>query len=237
MKLPIVQQLAQPYIKGLHLGSYTYLFSHILDHTISKKNTIDLIKNNPSLFNQCSVSNFVNLIGITPFYYIFVDKFLIIDKTLGLQPLKILAILTLHNILFYTTHFSFHFFKPLRYIHHFHHKFNQPIPSSGNAVSITEYNMAYVLPFLISAFLFKPNDISFRVSIGIIGFLNSLIHCIPLSDISIGKYFIKPGDHIEHHQKRTVKYAAPLINIDYIISLITLFFQDKKLQYFNGFGI
>ena len=39
----IVKSLVTPYIKGLHLGTYTYMFSHILDHTISKHDTLSLI--------------------------------------------------------------------------------------------------------------------------------------------------------------------------------------------------
>ena len=225
----IINSIVKPYIKGLHLGTYTYMFSHILDHTISQNDTLQLIKKNPLLFSQCARSNFLNLIGVTPFYYIFVDNFLLYDNTIIIQPLKIISILLIHNFLFYIAHFSFHNFKPLAFIHHFHHKFNKPIPSSGNAVSLNEYNIAYVLPFLIAAFLIKPNDISFRASIAIIGFLNSLIHCIPLYNLSIGNLFIKPGDHIEHHEKRTVKYAAPLLNIDLFVD----FFNEKKKEIFK----
>lgn len=214
----LANTIVKPYIKGLHLGTYTYLFSHILDHTISKENTFELIKKNPILFNQGITSNFLNLIGLTPFYYIFVDNFLILDKTMYIQPLKIFNILLLHNFLFYFSHLSFHIFKPLRFIHHFHHKFNKPIPSNGNAVSVAEYNIAYVLPFLVGAFIFKPNDLSFRITIAIIGFLNSLIHCIPLYNLNIGKIFITTGHHIDHHDTRDSKYAAPLFNIDYFFS-------------------
>ena len=45
--MKLVQQIVKPYISGLHLGSYTYLLSHILDHTISKKETLELIQKNP----------------------------------------------------------------------------------------------------------------------------------------------------------------------------------------------
>ena len=189
------------------------------------------MKKNPLLFSDSARSNFLNLIGVTPFYYIFANNFLIYDSNMIIQPLKILSILLIHNFLFYVTHYSFHNFKSIAFIHHFHHKFNKPFPSSGNAVSLNEYNFAYVLPFLIGAFFIKPNDLSFRISIAIIGFLNSLIHCIPFYNLSIGKLFIKPGDHIEHHEKRTVKYAAPLLNIDYIVHFISNFINEKKKEY------
>ena len=231
----IVKSLVNPYIKGLHLGAYTYLFSHILDHTISKEDTLNLMKKTPSLMNECATSNFINLIGVTPIYYIFVDNFLIIDKSMIFQPKKLLLLLLLHNFLFFIAHLSFHKFQSLLYIHKFHHKFNKPIPSSGNAVTLDEYNIAYVLPFLIGAYLIKPNDLSFRLAIGITSFLNALIHCIPLSNYSIGKLFIKPGDHIEHHEKWTVKYAAPLVNIDYILlSIIEYFRKERDYKYMGA---
>ncbi len=228
----IVKTLVTPYIKGLHLGTYTYMFSHILDHTISKDDMFSLMKKNPLLFNQCAKTNFINLIGVTPFYYVFVDNFLLVDKTTFIQPLKIISMLLIHNVLFYLIHMTFHKFKNLYYMHKFHHRFTQPIPSSGNAVTLDEYNIAYVSPFLIAAFLIKPNDISFRITIGIVTFLNALIHCIPLSDLSIGQLFIKPGDHIEHHEKLVVKYAAPLLNIDFIVKTI-----KERIQRYNLYRI
>ena len=35
---------------------------------------------------------------------------------------------------------------------------------------------------------------------------------------NIGKIFITPGHHIDHHETRDSKYAAPLFNIDYFFS-------------------
>ena len=67
MKLPLVKlstNIIKPYIRGLHLGSYTYLFSNILDHTISRDDTLELIKKNPKLYIESTVSNFINLLGI-----------------------------------------------------------------------------------------------------------------------------------------------------------------------------
>ena len=40
----LTSQIIKPYIAGLHLGSYTYLFSNILDHTISRTQTLELIE-------------------------------------------------------------------------------------------------------------------------------------------------------------------------------------------------
>ena len=42
--MKLVPHIVKPYISGLHLGSYTYLFSNILDHTISREQTMELIQ-------------------------------------------------------------------------------------------------------------------------------------------------------------------------------------------------
>ena len=47
--MQLLPHIVKPYLTGLHLGSYTYLFSNILDHTISRENTLELIKKNPQL--------------------------------------------------------------------------------------------------------------------------------------------------------------------------------------------
>ena len=37
--MKLVQKIVKPYLSGLHLGSYTYLFSNILDNTLYNLNT------------------------------------------------------------------------------------------------------------------------------------------------------------------------------------------------------
>ena len=138
----LTSQIIKPYISGLHLGSYTYLFSNILDHTISRTQTLELIEKNPKLYIQSTVSNFINLIGLSPIYYIIADNVLLNDKSVHIQLMKTLAIVLTHNIIFYKLHKIFHENKNLFFIHKFHHKFIKPIPSNGNAVSIHEYNIA-----------------------------------------------------------------------------------------------
>lgn len=216
--MKLLPYIMKPYLTGLHLGSYTYLFSNILDHTISREDTMELIKKNPQLYIDSSVSNFINLIGLSPIYYIVADNVLLRDKTVHIQLLKVLAIVLTHNILFYKIHKTFHEIKPLYFIHKFHHRFIKPIPSNGNAVSILEYNIAYVAPFLFGAFFFNPNSISFQLAIAIISILNSFVHCIPLKNIRLFKFLVEPNDHLIHHEKLTTKYSSPLLNVDYLVN-------------------
>lgn len=240
MKLPLVKlsaNIIQPYIRGLHLGTYTYLFSNILDHTISRNDTLELINKNPKLYIESTVSNFINLIGLSPIYYIFADNFLLKDKSSEIHFLKVMAIVLTHNILFYKLHKTFHEVKKLYFIHKFHHRFIKPIPSNGNAVSVIEYNIAYVLPFLIGAIMFNPNNVSFQFAIGIISFLNSLVHCFPLRNIKFFPLLVVPNDHLIHHEKLTSKYASPLLNVDNVSKNIKNMINNTndKYRFTKGF--
>lgn len=233
--MQLLPHIVKPYLTGLHLGSYTYLFSNILDHTISRENTLELIKKNPQLYVDSTISNFINLIGLSPIYYIFAENILLRDKSVHIQWLRTLAIVLTHNVLFYKIHKTFHEITPLYAIHKFHHRFVRPIPSNGNAVTILEYNIAYVAPFLIGALFFRPNGVSFQLSIAIISILNSFVHCIPLKNIRLFPFFVVPNDHLVHHEKLTEKYASPLLNVDYLANFFLMNSKEsKKYTYTNG---
>ena len=217
--MKLIKHIVKPYITGLHLGSYTYLFSNVLDHTISRKNTMELIQKNPKLYIDGTVSNFINLLGLSPIYYIFVDNFFITDKSVEIQLLKWFGMVLTHNIVFYKMHKTFHERKSLYFIHKFHHRFVKPIPSNGNAVSTIEYNLAYVLPFVLGMLFFRPNSITFQLSIATISLFNSLVHCPPLKNLRLKylPFLVVPNDHLIHHEVLTAKYASPLLNVDYLV--------------------
>lgn len=220
-----------PYITGLHLGSYTYLFSNILDYTLNKEDTLVILKQNPQLYVASTIANFKNLIGLSPVYYIFADNLILQDKSIHFQFVKLLGMLLIHNITFYLIHKCFHDYKSLYHIHKFHHKFVKPVPSNGNAVSITEYNVAYVIPFILGAILTKPNELTFKLAIGIISCLNSLVHSGKLKDIHLPSLLVTPKDHLTHHEKLDTKYASPILNVDNIVNIIKSFFYYDNSKY------
>jgi len=233
--MKIVNQIINPYIKGLHLGSYTYLFSNVLDYTISKETTLELLQKHPKLYVQSSISNFINLLGLSPIYYVIAENILLTNKSTEIQLFNWLGIVLTHNIIFYQLHKWFHEIKSLYFLHKFHHKFVKPVPSNGNAVSVHEYNIAYVMPFLLGAFLFKPNGITFQLAIATISFLNSFVHCPQVRNIRLPwiPFLVVPSDHLIHHEKLTTKYASPLLNVDYIARGFKVFHKSdpKYRQY------
>lgn len=160
--MKLIKHIVRPYITGLHLGSYTYLFSNVLDHTISRKNTMELIQKNPKLYIDGTVSNFINLLGLSPMYYIIVDNFFITDKSVELQLLKW---------------------------------------------------------FGMGMLFFRPNSITFQMSIATISLFNSLVHCPPLKNLRLKylPFLVVPNDHLIHHEVLTAKYASPILNVDYLV--------------------
>lgn len=230
-------KIIKPYISGLHLGSYTYLFSNILDYTLNKEDTMAILKQNPQLYVVSTIANFKNLIGLSPLYYIFADNLILQDKSVHFQLFKLLGMLLTHNITFYLIHKCFHDNKSLYNIHKFHHKFVKPISSNGNAVSMTEYNIAYVLPFIIGAILIKPNELTFKLTIGIISFLNSLVHSGKLKHLRYPSLFVTPRDHLTHHEKLDTKYASPILNVDNVVNRVNKMFNNEHSKYKYTRGI
>ena len=151
---------------------------------------------------------------MSPLYYIFLDLLFFDHNTNNLDILKYVSLTVTHNILYFLGHKAMHKVKYLNTFHDFHHEFNITIPSNGNAVSISEYNFAYVLPFVIGIMLFKPNSITLNASVFTISFFNILIHCHELSNINWPKFLVSPFDHGVHHKNKSGTYSAPILKFD-----------------------
>ena len=105
----------------------------------------------------------------------------------------------------------------LSWIHSFHHKFTLTTPTSGNAVTLYEFQLAYVLPFLIGGFITQPNLIEFDLSIGTISLFNLLIHTRELDFLEYPDFLVSPKDHLMHHEIKSKTYSAPIFNIGYFL--------------------
>jgi sterol desaturase/sphingolipid hydroxylase (fatty acid hydroxylase superfamily) len=130
-------------------------------------------------------------------------------------------ILLVHSILFYSAHYLFHSSPELYQHHRFHHRFNTYVPPmAANAVSPTEYIVAYILPFTVPMPFCRPDPISLRISVAIVAITNVLVHTPKLDELSqiyLPEWLVSTHDHLEHHRKLNTKYAAPTINIDYFV--------------------
>jgi len=145
------------------------------------------------------------------------------DLNVYQRILAVMTILAVHSVLFYSAHRLFHS-SPSWYKHHrFHHRFNKYVsPVAANAVSSVEYIFAYILPFAVSMTVVRPDALSIRFGVGIVSLANVLIHTPKLEKFSnlLPAWVVTAEDHMEHHRKLTTKYAAPTLNVDYLVQLL-----------------
>tara|TARA_B100000700_G_scaffold215379_1_gene236707 strand:- start:10 stop:720 length:711 start_codon:yes stop_codon:yes gene_type:complete len=214
------------YIKGIVLGSTVYTIGRVADHTISYKSYQELDKKKPVLLEEGIKACQTNLLLIGPFVYTFIDVFLLSHNT-TFYVLDSVGIIFIHGVGYYIAHRLMHTNKYLYGIHTFHHKFDDIlVPSIGNAVSIQEFFIAYILPFIIGAVILKPSELAFNIGIGFISFFNLVIHCMELEKINYANYLVSPKKHIIHHRVKEKHYAAPILDLDYILD--NLAFQRNQ---------
>ena len=58
--------------------------------------------------------------------------------------------------------------RTMYWAHRFHHRFNVVVvPVSANAVSLAEYIIAYMLPFVVGAAFLRPDRLSLFAAVGL----------------------------------------------------------------------
>ena len=143
-----------------------------------------------------------------------------------------IVLLIFQSIWFYSIHKIFHT-CPNYYIYHkFHHQFHIHVtPMVANAVSTMEYMIGYIMPFAIACIIWQPLELSLQYSILIVSIMNLFIHT-PIIELwsqqIIPSWLVSTHDHLEHHRKLHVHYAAPTLNVDWILDKLyhSLLFYD-----------
>ena len=203
--------------KGFILGGSLCFLSLNLDTTVAYKSFKKMKKYHPQLYFRSVIITQANLMVVSPVMYGMVDTTML-KHTTDIEWFNIFATLMIHCIGYYGVHYSMHKVKWLYQIHKFHHEFDRLLlPSVGNSVSIMEFCLAYMLPFIVSAYILEPNEFSFVVPITIIALLNMAIHTQELEHVPWVRWLVSPREHILHHKKRNKHYAAPTLNIDYLL--------------------
>ena len=211
--------LITPLFQVYKLSIFTFLTSFILDITVCSPTTLNYMKNKTQLYLDNLHTNLINLFLVSPFYY-FLAYYLLIDNTTHhFSILNTSVLLIVQNIFYYYAHKYMHLLPQIRWMHDYHHKYIETTPTIGNAVSIGEYQLAYVLPFLIGSFIVHPSSTDLQVSVFIIASLNMLIHSQELKNIKYISYLVSPKKHINHHETRSGTYSAPLLDLDKILKI------------------
>jgi sterol desaturase/sphingolipid hydroxylase (fatty acid hydroxylase superfamily) len=131
-----------------------------------------------------------------------------------------LGLLLVHSLGYYMAHAAMH--RPSLYrFHKLHHRFHSHVcPLAANCVTVVEYGVAYMLPFVAGIFFFRPDRLALLRAVSIVSLNNILIHTPPLADPAakyLPWFFVGTDDHLEHHARLTTKYAAPTLCLDRII--------------------
>ena len=199
------------------LSFFTIFLSIFLDTTLSINSTLKLIQENPKLYLQGIMANYLNLLLLSPLYYIGAYVFLLNQNNEHFNFLKYIGLILIQNIGYYKIHEFMHKNRHFTWIHDFHHLFVITTPSSGNAVSCYEFQFAYLCPFLLGALLFRPNSMEFRSSIITISLFNLFIHTQELRNLIYPSFLVSPQKHCVHHETKSNTYSAPLLNLDYLL--------------------
>lgn len=222
----------EPYRDGLMLATLTLIATIILE-IFSLDTVMNVLKqkNGQKIYMTGIVLNFVNHLGLGGALYPVVAYFSINDKDIPIETwteriFQITWVVTVHAIIYYYLHKTFHE-SPSLYIffHKFHHQFKVYVPpSSANAVTVGEYFAAYMIPFLIAVvpYYVVPIHISsMKIAICFISLTNLLVHTPKLERLSIlflPSVFVSTSCHLQHHQRAQIHYASPTINIDYLVN-------------------
>jgi sterol desaturase/sphingolipid hydroxylase (fatty acid hydroxylase superfamily) len=130
------------------------------------------------------------------------------------------GLLGVHTILYYSMHKAFHTYPQL-YVHHrFHHRFHTHVtPVVANAVTMIEYLLAYVIPFAVGVVVVNPHETELRWVVALVSLCNLLIHTPSLEALSehLPPVLVTTHAHMEHHKRLSMNYAAPTLNVDWIL--------------------
>lgn len=212
------------FAQGLVVGSINVLLMFGLEYVYSRDDVkrIREREGGKELHNagiRASIFNSIFLGAIT--YYVTI-KYCCISGPLTLvqQMICVFKFLMIENSWYYCAHWLMHR-RSFYWMHRFHHKFNAIVlPSSASAVSIPEFLLAYMLPFLLATYYGSCDKYSSVFSAMIVAVSNLAIHTPALEEKMecLPWFFVLPSDHVTHHRQLTCHYGAPLIHWDRVFN-------------------
>lgn len=213
------------YAIGMRMALKTTILIAVLE-LLSISTVLGMLRKQPSLYLSAWLTSLRNNLVFGPVTAFVAFRILCTDEELdeAARWRRAISVVLIHSVCYYTAHRAMHT-KALYWAHKYHHKFNEFVPpSSANAVSIAEYGIAYMLPFIIGAGIVRPDVKSMYTAVGIVSLTNLLIHTPPLEAVAaavLPGFVVGTHGHIEHHQKLTTNYAAPTVNIDWFLRCST----------------
>lgn len=208
---------------GLSIG-LLFVTECALLEMLSMQTTVALLKQKGghALYGQAICYVLLNMLVYTPLIFAFgIGPFISsVPHSLPRRVCTIACAAVIQSIGYYVTHRAMHT-PALYWCHKFHHRFNTYIvPVTANAVTATEFFLAYAMPFTVGAWLIRPDRPTVHFLVWAIGFANLLIHTPWLEELSarhLPTWIVTTAFHAEHHRKLSMNYAAPTINVDSLV--------------------
>lgn len=195
-----------PSLAGLRIGAATALTGLVLDKEQEK------LPESEKYLDAVALS-FFNLLFVGPVIHAWLAPHLskrissfwrVVWKTSG--------IVLIHSGLYAVIHRCMHRVRAFRYIHAPHHRFSHDVTSSvANAVSIEEFLVAYMFPFVFGAWILHADATSLNMGTCIVSLANLIVHTPHLQNAKYPSFLVHPKEHIEHHRARTRTFAAPTV--------------------------
>ena len=221
------------FMRGVTPATFTIVMTILLEF-VSWETGVAAYKKDKKLYLTAVGLNFLNhyIFGIP--VYMTAELLFIRQMDDSYSPLfvafQVLAVLLVHSLCYYEAHKTFHSCPGYYKYHKFHHRFNTSVPPmAANAVGLVEYLFAYVLPFAVAGAVVRPYTTSIQIAIYIVSMTNLSIHTPRIeawSERNIPACWVSTHDHLEHHRKLNVHYAAPTLNIDWAVGK----FQQQQQQ-------
>ena len=218
------------FLHGLEVSTVTLAVTVLLEF-LSRETALALYKKDRELYLQAVALNFLNHWAYGIPVYMVSELFFIRRNeesySSTLLAFQVIGVLLIHSVCYYHAHKTFHSSPGYYKYHKFHHRFNTYVsPVTANAVGFVEYLFAYILPFAVAGAVVRPYYQSIRVAIYIVSMTNLSIHTPKIeawSEKHIPAFWVSTHDHLEHHRKLCVHYAAPTFNLDWAVAVL-----DKK---------
>lgn len=213
-------------VEGAAFGALNVLGMFILEFGLSSHDVQLLRKREggKGLHLAGLLATTFNSIILGSITYAVIMKYCCVDGPLTLlqQACSIMIFLIIENFWYYLAHMAMHT-RQLYWMHRFHHKFNVVVlPSSASAVSIPEFLIAYMAPFVVGSYVAGTDKSSSIVAAVIVMTSNFIIHTPALEEVMshLPWIFVTTGDHFAHHRQLTLNYGAPLISVDRIVNMM-----------------
>jgi sterol desaturase/sphingolipid hydroxylase (fatty acid hydroxylase superfamily) len=214
------------FIEGLVFGSLNVLLMFSLEYVYSSDDVQRLRERDggKELHNAGIRASIFNSIFLGAITYYFTITYCCVPGPLTVfqQISSVIKFLLIENLWYYCAHWLMHR-RAFYWMHRFHHKFNAIVlPSSASAVSIPEFLLAYMAPFLLGAWAGSCDKCSAIYSATVVAVSNLAIHTPALEEKMqyLPWFLVMPSDHVTHHRQLTCNYGAPLIHFDRVFSCV-----------------